>query len=98
MEKGDHVEVGLNTGKHVGPGAIFAVVDDVSPEVAAVMPTVSVVVRLPWGKLSIFSVPRGWLTETGPHRYKIDLPDRGQFTRPEEEETAAEEQGLATEH
>jgi len=87
MESGDFVDVGLITGKPVGLGMIIAVVDDEPAVVAAVVPTVSIaVLQLPQRRLSIQGVPRGWLKVVGPHKWRIDLPDRGQFSPADQDE------------
>jgi len=78
MQIGDEVEIFLNTGSRVGVGEI-ASVDD-SP------PTVFVKFFLAENDDRSFGAPKNWFAQAGHRKWKLDMPDRGQFKPAEKED------------
>jgi hypothetical protein len=94
MQIGDHVDVSLNTGKNIYrdiaklSGRISKTVSNGDPMVSLTgVPEVYVIVEHPRGGHYEFGAPLSWFKDAGLHRWTLNMPDRGQFSLPDEEGT-----------
>jgi len=93
MKVGDLVEVSLNTGQAIYkniyklPGRIRTVSNDHPMVSLTGVPEVYVTVEHPQeGRPYEFGAPLSWFEDAGPNRWTLNMPDRGQFSLPDEEE------------